>query len=55
MRRRHGYYWTRFLVLTALLAATVVTFVAVGPPSWWQLVTAAVLAAVLGAGDVPGA
>jgi len=47
MRRRHGYYWTRFLVLTALLAATVVTFVAVGP-SWWQLVTAAVLATVLG-------
>ncbi|MEN1974654.1 fatty acid desaturase family protein [Cellulomonas olei] len=47
MRRRYGYYWTRFVVLTALLVTTVTMFVLVGP-SWWQLVTAAVLAAVLG-------
>ncbi len=47
MRRRHGYYWTRFLVLTALLAGTLTAFVLVGP-SWWQLVTAAVLAVLLG-------
>ncbi|MCM0638824.1 fatty acid desaturase family protein [Cellulomonas wangsupingiae] len=47
MRRRYGYYWTRFLVLTALLALTVVAFVRLGP-SWWQLVTAVVLAFLLG-------
>ncbi len=47
MRRRYGYYWTRFVLLTALLALTVAVFVVVGP-SWWQLVTAAVLAALLG-------
>jgi fatty acid desaturase len=47
MRRRHAYYWTRFVVLTALLAGTVTAFVLIGP-SWWQLVTAAVLAFLLG-------
>jgi len=47
MRRRYGYYWTRFLVLTALLALTVVAFVQIGH-SWWQLVTAAVLAFLFG-------
>lgn len=47
MARRHGYYWTRFLVLTALLAGTVASFVVIGG-SWWQLVTAAVLAFLLG-------
>ncbi|VTR78354.1 fatty acid desaturase family protein [Cellulomonas hominis] len=47
MRRRHAYYWTRFVVLTALLAGTLTAFVLIGP-SWWQLVVAAVLAILLG-------
>jgi fatty acid desaturase len=47
MRRRHAYYWTRFVVLTALIAGTITTLVVVGP-TWWHLVTAAVLAVLLG-------
>ncbi|AEE47469.1 fatty acid desaturase family protein [Cellulomonas fimi] len=47
LRRRHAYYWTRFLVLTALLGGTVYAFVVVGP-SWWQLAVAALLALLLG-------
>ncbi|MCL3860575.1 acyl-CoA desaturase [Actinotalea sp. K2] len=47
MRRRYGYYWTRFVVLTALLASIGVAFVLIGD-SWWQLALAAVLALVLG-------
>ncbi|MFC0713565.1 fatty acid desaturase family protein [Cellulomonas biazotea] len=47
MRRRHVYYWTRFAVLTALLGLTFTAFVLIGP-SWWQLVTAAVVAVLLG-------
>ncbi|UZN03660.1 fatty acid desaturase family protein [Cellulomonas sp. S1-8] len=47
MRRRHAYYWTRFVTLTVLLALTVVAFVQIGA-SWWQMVTAAVLAFLLG-------
>lgn len=47
MRRRHGYYWTRFAVLTGLLGGLVTALVLIGP-SWWQLVVAAVLAVVLG-------
>lgn len=47
MRRRYGYYWTRFAVLTLLLAGTVVAFVLIGH-SWWQLAVAAVLAVLLG-------
>ncbi|WP_369796576.1 fatty acid desaturase [Cellulomonas sp. A375-1] len=47
MRRRHAYYWVRFLALTALLALTFAAFVVIGP-SWWQLVVAAVLAVLLG-------
>ncbi|GCD18643.1 fatty acid desaturase [Cellulomonas algicola] len=47
MRRRHAYYWVRFLVLTALLALTFTAFVVVGP-SWWQLVIAALVAVLLG-------
>jgi fatty acid desaturase len=43
MRRRYGYYWTKFstMVLVGLGIAT--AFVLIGD-SWWQLVTAAVLA-----------
>ena len=47
MRRRYGYYWTRFAVLTLALAALVAVFVFLGP-TWWQLAVAAALALVLG-------
>ncbi|TQL02538.1 fatty acid desaturase [Cellulomonas sp. SLBN-39] len=47
MRRRYGYYWTTFAVLTALIAGTFAAFVLIGP-SWWQLVVAAVLAVLFG-------
>ena len=47
MRRRYGYYWTRFVVLTLLLAGLVTAFVVIGQ-SWWQLFIAAGLALVLG-------
>ncbi|WP_311836062.1 acyl-CoA desaturase [Cellulomonas fimi] len=47
MRRRHGYYWTRFAVLTALLGAFGIAIVMIGD-SWWQLAVAAGLALVLG-------
>lgn len=47
MRRRHGYYWTQFAVLTALLAAIVAGVVVLGD-TWWQLALAALLAVVLG-------
>ncbi|WP_372593216.1 fatty acid desaturase [Actinotalea sp.] len=47
MRRRHGWYWTRFGLLTGLLVAMGVAFVLIGH-SWWQLALAAGLALVLG-------
>lgn len=47
MRRRHGYYWTRFLVLSAALGAIVWATATLGS-SWWQLALAAGLAVVLG-------
>ena len=47
MRRRHGWYWTRFGVLTGLLVSMAVAFVMIGS-SWWQLLLAAGLALVLG-------
>ncbi|QGQ19296.1 acyl-CoA desaturase [Cellulomonas sp. JZ18] len=47
LRRRLGYYWTRFAVLTLLLAGVVTAFVLLGPTRW-QLAVAAVLAVVLG-------
>jgi len=47
MRRRHAYYWTTFLTLTALLVATLAAFVVIGQ-SWWQLVVAAAMAVLLG-------
>jgi fatty acid desaturase len=46
MRRRYGYYWTKFAFLLALLAGTGVAFVLLGE-SWWQMAVAAVLAVVL--------
>lgn len=47
MRRRHGYYWTWFVGLTAALGGLVAALVLLGP-SWWQLLVAAGLAVVLG-------
>lgn len=47
MRRRYGYYWTRFVVLTGLLAGLGTAMVLVGA-SWWQLLIAAALSVVLG-------
>ena len=47
LRRRYGYYWTTFLVLTALLVGTFAALVAIGQ-SWWTLLLAVVLAVLLG-------
>jgi fatty acid desaturase len=47
MRRRYGYYWTQFAVLTALLIALGSAVVLLGH-TWWQLLIAAALAVVLG-------
>jgi fatty acid desaturase len=46
MRRRYAYYWLKMLAMVALLAAFVVVFGWIGD-SWWQLITAAVLAVAL--------
>ena len=45
MRRRYGYYWTKLLAVPVVIAAMGLAFVWIGD-SWWQLVTAAVLAVV---------
>ena len=47
MRRRYGYYWTRFALLTFALLGSGVAFVLIGH-SWWQLALAAVIAVILG-------
>ncbi|MBX9243677.1 acyl-CoA desaturase [Actinotalea ferrariae] len=47
MRRRYGYYWTKFAVLTTVLAGLVAAVVLLGD-TWWQLAVAAALAVVLG-------
>ena len=47
MRRRYGYYWTRFALLTFALLGSGVAFVLIGH-SWWQLALAAVIALILG-------
>ncbi len=46
MRRRYGYYWSKFVLLTVLLAASVAALFVFGS-TWWQLVNAAVLALLL--------
>ncbi|GAA3632343.1 acyl-CoA desaturase [Microbacterium awajiense] len=46
MRRRYGYYWAKLIAAPLVIAALLAAFVVVGD-SWWQLVTAAVLAVVL--------
>jgi len=47
LRRRRGYYWTQFAVLTVLLAGIGAGVVLLGH-TWWQLALAALLALVLG-------
>ena len=46
LRRRYAYYWTRLAVAPLALAALLVAFVLIGE-TWWQLVTAVVMAVVL--------
>jgi fatty acid desaturase len=46
MRRAYGYYWSKMIGLTAAGLALAVVFVLVGD-SWWQMVTAVVLALLL--------
>ncbi|MGN8247097.1 fatty acid desaturase family protein [Cellulomonas soli] len=46
MRRAYGYYWTKLIGLTAAGLALAVAFVLIGD-TWWQLVTAAVLAVLM--------
>ena len=53
MRRRYGYYWTRFVVLTALLIGLGVAFVAIGE-SWWQLALVCLPYAAIMAVDTVG-
>ncbi len=43
MRRRYGYYWTKFASMVLIGLGIAAAFVLIGD-SWWQLVTAAVLA-----------
>lgn len=45
MRRRYGYYWTKLAGAVVVLAASLAAFVLIGD-TWWQLITAAVLAVV---------
>jgi fatty acid desaturase len=46
LRRRYGYYWTKLVLLPLALAASVAAFIMIGD-TWWQLVTAVVLAVLL--------
>ncbi|TRW46489.1 fatty acid desaturase family protein [Georgenia yuyongxinii] len=46
MRRAYGYYWSKMIGLTAAGLALAVVFVLVGD-TWWQMVTAVVLAILL--------
>ncbi|GAA4419161.1 acyl-CoA desaturase [Georgenia halophila] len=46
MRRRYGYYWSKLIGLPLAGLALAVAFVMIGD-SWWQMVTAVVLALLL--------
>ncbi|HEY9468549.1 MAG TPA: acyl-CoA desaturase [Propionibacteriaceae bacterium] len=46
MRRRYGYYWTKLIGALAILTAWVLAFIWIGD-SWWQLISAAVLAIIM--------
>lgn len=45
LRRRYGYYWTKLVAVPIVIAAAITAFIVIGD-SWWQLVTALVLAIV---------
>ncbi len=45
MRRRYGYYWTKLIAAPVVLAAVLTAFILLGD-TWWQLLTAGVLAVV---------
>ena len=46
MRRRYGYYWTKLVAAPLAIAVVLTAFVLIGD-TWWQMVTAAILAVVL--------
>lgn len=46
MRRRYGYYWTKLVAAPIAIAGVLTGLILIGD-TWWQLVTAAVLAVVL--------
>jgi fatty acid desaturase len=46
MRRRYGYYWTKLIGALVILAAWVLAFIWIGD-SWWQMISAAVLAIIM--------
>jgi fatty acid desaturase len=46
MRRRYGYYWAKLVGAVVALAAWVTAFVWIGD-SWWQLISAVVLAVLM--------
>jgi fatty acid desaturase len=46
MRRRYGYYWTKLIGAVLILAAWIFAFIWIGD-SWWQLLSAGVLAIVM--------
>ena len=46
MRRRYGYYWSKLVGAAVLLSAWVVGFVVLGD-TWWQLLSATVLAVLV--------
>jgi fatty acid desaturase len=45
LRRRYGYYWAKLIAAPLVVAGCVIAFIWIGD-TWWQLVTAAVLAIV---------
>lgn len=45
LRRRYGYYWSKLIGLPLVLAGGLLAFVLIGD-TWWQLLTAALLAVV---------
>ena len=46
MRRRYGYYWTKLIGAVLILAAWILAFIWIGD-SWWQLLSAGVLAIIM--------
>ena len=46
MRRRYGYYWTKLIGAVLILAAWIFAFIWIGD-SWWQLLSAGVLAIIM--------